>query len=132
MFELKNRLHGNYKMQEEYLIYGTSSFFFEIIWESKEKNLHRNALYRVEQEHINKLKPTYNIQLTVSMVKRAKPKKQKPKKASKKKSHTKKSKRITVQRIEKALKKLNSLPKSGGVRTRRKSDKRKIARSLSS
>lgn len=128
VYELKNKVHGNYKMQKVWDDFGKECFSFEVIWKSVQKPMDRNKLYQIEQEHINLLKPNLNIELTVSM------KKERPKKGTVKRLPAsdapepspyilkkdripkKPSKLSDARRIENALRKLNAPVKPGGVK----------------
>lgn len=139
LYELKNKVHGNYRLQGLYNTHGEKGLTFEIIWKSNIKPMDRVKLYEIEQGHIDRLKPTINIELIVSIDgKRAaakarpakikalkgndqplpqhKPKKKQPK--NKKYNHLKRkdnSPTGLAKRIAKAIAILNAPPRPGGV-----------------
>lgn len=65
LFELKHQVHGNYKIQNDYNLYGKDKFVFEVLKEC-ENNISRDELYFLEQVFINKHNPEYNIKKKVA------------------------------------------------------------------
>lgn len=76
--DLFYRRHANYRLQRDYDLHGEDSFMHSILWRGV---CTRAALYQLEQQLIDRLKPEYNIN------KQAKPRKRK--------SHSKLKKRGT-------------------------------------
>lgn len=62
-FELENKCHSNSRLQGDYN-FDKDCFDFEVLLKVG-KSTRRLKIYELEQEYIDNLKPTYNVQLTV-------------------------------------------------------------------
>jgi group I intron endonuclease len=67
-FQLKHKKHSNYRLQIDFDKFGEDKFVFKELLKVSHR-VNRDKLYDLEQEHIDRLKPTYNIQLIVERTK---------------------------------------------------------------
>ncbi len=65
--EMKRGSHASPILQRAFKKYGVAAFQFETIISFRPEEVSREAMYRLEQQYINTLNPTYNIAKIVRM-----------------------------------------------------------------
>lgn len=67
LLDLEYQKHCNSRLTNDYKEYGKDVFILDIVERCPSSGVSRTEIYNLEQKHMDILKPTYNIQLTVEI-----------------------------------------------------------------